>query len=240
MSKEFYLPDDDNGKEAWLNNFAAKLPTYATTLGLAAATITQTEADATNFTAGMTALTAYKKYAKNITAYKNHLRDGDVNNTPIGTLADPPDLPAFSASIIGNIFGRNRKLVNTLKNNANYTLAIGQNLGIEGTEENTGGPATQKSAAEKPILTIVLQSGGHPLVKWTKGINTSLKIMVDRGTGVFGFLAIDTHPDYLDTAPLPVIGTSAIWKYMAIYLDSDDDEIGQWSEVAQVTVTGTP
>ena len=33
----------------------------------------------------------------------------------------------------------------------------------------------------------------------------------------FVFLAIDTVPDYNDTAPLPPAGQSALWKYMAIY-----------------------
>ena len=31
-------------------------------------------------------------------------------------------------------------------------------------------------------------------------------------TGTFGFLAFDTIPDYLDTAPLPAPGSSAVWE----------------------------
>lgn len=44
----------------------------------------------------------------------------------------------------------------------------------------------------------------------------SVEIQVDRGTG-FVFLAIDTIPNYTDTAPMPAAGQSVFWKYKAIY-----------------------
>jgi hypothetical protein len=59
---------------------------------------------------------------------------------------------------------------------------------------------------------------------------------VDRGSG-FVFLAIDTVPDYLDTAALPAAGASAAWKYRAIYRLSDE-RVGQWSNVASISVMG--
>ena len=40
---------------------------------------------------------------------------------------------------------------------------------------------------------------------------------MDRGNGVFAYLAIDTVPDYLDTAALPAAAPSAVWKNKAIY-----------------------
>jgi hypothetical protein len=64
-----------------------------------------------------------------------------------------------------------------------------------------------------------------------------LEILVDRGTGAFGFLALDTIPDYLDTAPLPAAGSSAVWKYKAIYRLADE-QVGQWSDVASISVMG--
>ncbi len=51
------------------------------------------------------------------------------------------------------------------------------------------------------------------------------------------FLAIDTIPDFLDTAPLLAAGASALWKYKAIYR-LNDKQVGQWSDVASTSVTG--
>ena len=60
---------------------------------------------------------------------------------------------------------------------------------------------------------------------------------MDRGTGTFAFLAIDTVPDYLDTTPLPAPGAGAVWKYKAIYR-LKDEQVGQWSDVISVSVMG--
>ena len=73
-------------------------------------------------------------------------------------------------------------------------------------------------------------------VVWTRFRKAFLRIEVDRGTG-FQFLAIDTIPNYTDTAPLPATGQSAVWKYRAIYL-LDDEMIGQWSTTASISVMG--
>jgi hypothetical protein len=54
-----------------------------------------------------------------------------------------------------------------------------------------------------------------------------------RGGQKWPFLTTDTEPDYLDTAPLPPAGQSAVWKYRAIYL-LDDQPAGQWSEPATI------
>jgi hypothetical protein len=63
-----------------------------------------------------------------------------------------------------------------------------------------------------------------------------IEIQVDRGTD-FVFLAIDTIPDYTDTAPMSAVGQSALWKYKAIY-HQDDDRVGQWSDVVSIPVAG--
>jgi len=41
--------------------------------------------------------------------------------------------------------------------------------------------------------------------------------------------------DSWDTAALPAAGTSAIWKYKAIYR-FNDEQVGQWSDVANTSV----
>jgi hypothetical protein len=65
----------------------------------------------------------------------------------------------------------------------------------------------------------------------------ALEIEVDRGTGTFALLTIDTVPDYLDTAPLPPAGTNALWRYRAIYR-LKDERVGHWSPVLEMAVKG--
>jgi hypothetical protein len=91
-------------------------------------------------------------------------------------------------------------------------------------------------ARAKPELTLSLVQGGQVLVGWKRQGMDALRIEVDRGQG-WQFLAIDTVPDYLDTAPLPAAGQSAVWKYRAIYL-LDDQPAGQWSDPASLAVMG--
>lgn len=103
-----------------------------------------------------------------------------------------------------------------IKKHPNYTDAIGQDLGIIGAEQ------VIDYNSLKPILILTLQAG-HPNVGWLKQGMDGLEILVDRGDGKgFVFLAFDTIPDYLDTAPLPAPGTSAVWKYKAISRLADD------------------
>ena len=58
----------------------------------------------------------------------------------------------------------------------------------------------------------------------------------DHGKG-FAFLAIDSIPDYTDTAVMPPAGQSALWKYNGIYIQADQ-RVGQWSDVVSIPVAG--
>ena len=73
---------------------------------------------------------------------------------------------------------------------------------------------------------------------WRKRGMDGLDLWADRGDGKgMVFLAIDTVPAYTNTAALPVPGTGAVWKYKGIYRKADM-QVGQWSNVASITVAG--
>ena len=146
----------------------------------------------------------------------------------MGAMPTPPVLAAAPAMVEPNIFGRITALVARIKAHPGYTEAIGQDLGIIGNEQAVG------FNAMKPVLNLTLQAG-HPNVGWKKQGMGSLEIHVDRGNGVFAYLATDTVPDYLDTAALPAAGASAVWKYKAIYR-LNDEQVGQWSDVVSISV----
>jgi uncharacterized protein YaiE (UPF0345 family) len=226
MAKGPFIPKDENGKLKWLNNYAAKLPTYATTVGVTAAEVTQTTADAAYFAFVVGAHNQHTKTTRDWTAYKTALRSGTV----IGAMPTTPALGVPPAAVPAGIFNRVSAMAARIKKHPAYTEAIGQDLGIIGAEQ-TIDPTTMK-----PVLELALQAG-HPNVGWTKSGMDSLEIWVDRGTGTFAFLTIDTVPDYLDTAALPASGASAVWKYKAIYR-LNDEQVGQWSDVATIGVMG--
>ncbi len=122
-------------------------------------------------------------------------------------------------------------LVNRVKGHATYTEADGQDLGIIGAAEQAADPETTQ-----PEIKLVRVAGGHIEVQWKKSGFTGVRIEVDRGSGQWAFLAIDTIPHYTDTLALAP-GTTALWKYRAIYLDGDEP-FGQWSATATIAVQG--
>jgi hypothetical protein len=228
MSKSYYLPSDDNGKAAWLNNLSGKLPTYQAALGLTAADVDSVTADAAFFTYALNAQIQVASYSVQWTAYKNSARNG--NASALGAIPAAPVLPTPAPAMVApGIFGRATALVARIKTAPGYTESIGQALQIIGAEHPVD-PTTLK-----PVLDVELDAGAVD-IGWLKQGMDSLELWVDRGTG-FVFLAIDTIPNYTDTAPMPPAGQSALWKYKGIYIQADQ-RVGQWSDVVSIPVAG--
>ncbi|HEX7414115.1 MAG TPA: hypothetical protein VF411_08715 [Bacteroidia bacterium] len=242
-----YMPHDDEGKRTWLQNFKNKLRTlYATVLNITTAVLDQLDHDYINFDASLQEVDAIGAYKKNVTKFKDQVRNGKANNVALIPLGAAPALPTFSTPILGDVFGRAALLVKSIKSNPAYIANehIGADLRIVGADPAptpTGGSnlPTQRTAELKPLLTVSLNTGGRPWIRWTKGIAHLLRILVDRNDGHgFVLLTVASHHAYTDKFPLPAIDVSVVWKYKAIYLDKYEDEEGQYSEVAKATVTG--
>lgn len=232
MAKQDYLPNRDNDKAVWLANFVEKLKLHDVLLGISAATITQLETDRDVFASALVVVESFRTAYEGIVIYKNRLRD---SKEPLGVPPSAPTIPPIPPDIQGNIFGRIRILVQTIKLNPNYTETIGDELGIIGEASEPIDPSTLK-----PVLKTQIYTDGHPLIIWHKGQSDGIAIKVDRGNGAgYEPLATDSHPNYLDTHPLPPFGQSVIWKYTAIYLQGDA-HIGLWSEPVSITVSGQP
>jgi hypothetical protein len=230
MSKTYYLPSDDNGKGAWLNNFAAKLPTYQAALGLTPDDVASTTADAAFFDYVLKDQTQVAAYSQQWTAYKNAARNG--SGPALGDFPVPPVFPTtVPAMVAPGIIGRATALVARIKPAPGYTDSIGQALQIIGADHPVD-PTTLK-----PILYVTLDAGVVD-ISWLKQGMDALELWVDRGDGKgFVFLAIDSIPDYTDTAAMPPAGQSALWKYKGIYIQADQ-RVGQWSDVVSIPVAG--
>ena len=227
MPKSYYLPANDDGKDPWLANFAAKLANYQPVLGLTLADVLSVSNDAAYYHWMLTSQMQVAAYAQQWTAYKNAGRNG--TGLTLGAAPIAPSLGVPPPAVAANIFGRVILLVARIKVAPGYTDAIGQALEIIGADH------TVDVNSLKPVLRVEQQAGGVAVL-WAKQGMDGVELLVDRGTG-FVFLAIDTIPDYTDTAALPAAGQSALWKYKGIYRQGDD-RVGQWSDVVSVAVAG--
>jgi hypothetical protein len=214
-----------------LKNFANKISTYSTALGLTAAEVTAIKADAAAFDYLLSNQEAVQTFAQTYTAYKNLLRKG--GQSVLGALPTAPVFAAAPAMPAPNVESRFRSLTQRISNSSAYTTAIGEDLGIEGP---SAAAAKATMTAGKPVFFIELSLGGHPNLRWTKGKFDGVEIWKDSGTG-FTKLDRDMRPDYIDKSNLPAAGIAAVWKYKMIYL-LNDEPIGNWSDVVSVTVVG--
>ncbi len=79
-----FLPKDEPGKRKWLTNFAAKLPTYAPTVGVTAGEVAQAAADSVFFGYVCDAHEQHTKTTRDWTAYKHAAAQGDaLGNIPV-------------------------------------------------------------------------------------------------------------------------------------------------------------
>ena len=232
MPKSDFMPTDDNGKASLLILFRDNIGQFLATLTIlpADADIVQQAADAARFRAIVDFCGNMQNAAQGWTAEKNYERDGG-DTAPAGQVV--PVRPAgFPAAVAPGIVARFRALVKRVKAAKNYSESIGQALGIEGPQHTAPDMATIQ-----PVITVTTQ-GNQNLVGWGWGGNSQFldqcELQVDRGAG-WAMLAIDTTPNYTDTAPLPA--APAKWKYRAIYRVGDA-QVGVWSAVVEIVVGG--
>lgn len=240
MAKQNWFPKKESDRRTLLNNLADKLPgAYATKYGLTADELTTLGNFRLWYNWILDTLEAIRQKAQGYTGFRDALGYG--KGTASGPITLPPALalptvpstgsPPVMITPLANGWKFTASLVNRIKGHAAYAEADGQDLGIIGAEEAGADPETTK-----PDLKLVRAAGGHIEVQWKKSGFTGIRLEVDRGNGQWVFLAIDTEPHYVDTLALTP-GTTALWKYRALYLDGDQP-FGQWSDTAQIAVQG--
>lgn len=231
MSKHYFMPRADLEREQWMKNYSGKLSGYAVKYKIADEEVEDTVKGAAYLTYWMDYRNKLDEYQTKLTAYKNEMMNGVADGVDASL---PPALPTFDPpppAVEPGIIKRATSIGNRIKSSRSYTIADGNDLGLEGSV------ITFNPEEQKPVIQLHLIAGGKPEVVWTKGKMDGIEIYVDRGAGTYELLAFDTYPNYTDTAPLPAAGSSAIWKYKAIYRYGDV-QAGFWSDVVSITVTG--
>ena len=240
MAKQYYLPNSEAGRRTLVNTLADNLPgAYATKYGIPAEDLTALATFRLWYNWCGDALDYTRQRAQGFTQFRDALAYGA--NGAAGDLTPPvpfvlPDLPSAGTppvvlTPVANGFKLLASIVNRIKGSTKYEVSDGEALGIEGAQVATADPSTTK-----PVIKAIIVSGGKVEVQWKKQGFTGVRIEVDRGNGIWVFLAIDTEPHYTDTLTLAP-GTAAVWKYRAIYLNGDEP-FGQWSDPVSIAVQG--
>ena len=223
-----YMPNGDNDRGIWTNNFKTKIGTHATTLGITAAEVTNIQKDADMYLYIINMLEAYKQTVNNITSYKNLLKHA-VGQQHLGAIPSAPVLTTAPAMVTEGVFDRISKLVKRIKAHVNYTDAIGNDLGIIAPTQTIDVNSMQ------PDLKVILDAG-RPHIKCSKGYADAIDLYVDRKDGT-GFTLIGRllKLDYIDVVGLPANTVLAEWSYKAMYVIGNDN-VGLMSPLVSVVV----
>lgn len=223
-----FIATTDDGFIIQLSTFCGKIGTYSTLLGVTAGEITAINNDFSLMAWTVTSQNQIQSFAQNFTNFKDLLRYGHSTDV----LSQIPTVPVFGAApaLVDASFS---DLVKRIKGSPKYTKTIGEDLGIEVAHT----PFDPQLG--KPVFKTTFSSGGHPHLIWKKGKFQGIEIWVTRKTGgTWEKLDRDFNPDFTDKTQLPPAGTSEVWSYKMIYLYKDE-VVGDWSDVASVTVQGS-
>jgi hypothetical protein len=228
MKHQYYLPHGDLDRLEWMNNFAQKLPGYATLLGLTPGQISALLADADMLAIVILLLAPFRDFVQNLTGYKKALMNGSA--APIGDIPAVPVINPHTAVAAG-VFVRVAALVRIIKASPNYNDdTIGKDLGTVGSEVDIN------YGDLKPEPKLILKNE-HAYVTWAHNHTEATDVYADYDDGVgMHFVARIVKSHYLDPH-IPAANTSKVFKFKLHYV-LDNEPIGEESEIVSITVTG--
>lgn len=233
MKLQSFYPSRISDQVVWHTQMADELTEASGSLSIAPAVITACISDnrALAYILGAY-LAGARALGPAATAAVDQAKTGpegtDPMELPVFTL---PTLPAGTVMVKAGALARILAVVALIKLDSGYTEAIGQTLGIIGSEDAT--------VQDRPKFTLTLEQGaGCQCVrsKFFKYNHMGVYIECRRGTEDFTFLAIDTESPYLDERPLLVAGVPEVREYRFRFWDKGTPN-GPWTDVASVTVS---
>ena len=206
MSTKDYLPQSNDQLDTWEENLITKLPLHNATVGVTAAEV-----------AAVTSLINTHRAAFSAQVSAEASYHGAVQDNKAKKQA------AISAP------GATRSLIRKIKSSGNYTLQIGQELGIETIDV----PLNLDDL--KPFLKLFKNADGTIRITWKKGFVAAINIYSKRGDETtFTLLATVTLTSFKDVRP-NLNGAPEKREYFG-RLVYKDVEVGQQSDVASITV----
>ncbi|MBI3365607.1 MAG: hypothetical protein HY033_11955 [Ignavibacteriae bacterium] len=205
MAGKDYLPKSDSEFSVWFQNFVAKLPTHAASVGITPAQVTQFQTDSSSVQAQINTSQSAK------TTWLSAVQQKDA--------------------IMFEVQKRLRDAVIVLKRNAGYTDAIGQDLGVVPSVD--GRSPSIRLAQVKPTFQ-AMNLPDMVRLDWVKGESDGVVVQCKRGNEAnFATLDKDTKSPYDDTRRNLTPDQPETRIYRMRYL-SGDQEVGPWSDEARV------
>lgn len=203
-----FIPAGDDPRKTWATTFRTAIATHGAAIGLNPAQIAAAQALCDTIIGRI-----------DDKAAKKNAWQASVAAANTGNSAD---------------FASLRSTIARIKTNAGYTEAIGADLGIIGSAD-TFDPNTYKAELKE----VVLSAPGQVRVTFGKAggnVDAVHVYMRRQGSGSWAFLARDSQSPYIDTTPLTEAGKPETREYRIRALIADD-EIGDYSDTKQITVS---
>ena len=199
MAKVYYLPGNEGQLIIWLENFIAKIDGHSGALNLDPATVGALIAAAQAIIDDINLTTQKKEEWKAQVENKN-----DTKKEKLDIITSK---------------------VNAFKEETTYTEGIGDDLGVEGTEDDFD-PLTYK-----PTLSVQNIQQGR-LLKFSKSKTAGVNVYRrNKGEGNWTFLALDNGSPYLDGEDYAQ-PTEVEYKVVGVI---DNEEIGIDSDIVGIT-----
>lgn len=239
MKKNQYYPRRAAERPEWHANFAAKLIIHGPGLELTPPQVNNAVAD--NLTLAY-ALGDWKTNCYDMgptgTAAIENLESGTPGAPfvfPTYTAPTPPTLPVGAAPVEPGALDRTFLLVQEIKAKKPYTVPIGLDLGIIGSES----PPPPPGEAPAPRVTAgVIQGLGHQNArfKFIKDGHTGVWAESRRSTGDWEFLITSDKSPIIDDRPLLNPAQAEIREYRFRFWDNGKPN-GIWTDVIKVTLS---
>jgi hypothetical protein len=227
-----YLPGPESEQIKWMNNFVAKLAVHATTVSVSASELAAAQADVAFLTyLQHDLLPLYRAKAKEVTAYKDLLKDGPLGS-PGGTLPAAPAPPTAPTAVLPGVMPRLTALVQRIKNAPGYNEAIAADLDIL-----PPAPRTLVADQQKPTFTATVLPGSQVRLDWVKGKMDGVRVESKRASEQeWSHLGDDRYSPFVDTRAPAQPGPSEVRSYRLRYL-LKDELVGVFSDTATILTT---
>ena len=215
MKKKPFLPASYKHFVIWLQNFARKLLDHAATLDVDSATTDQITNDAYLCSYAIQLIEIFKQELSERVKFRKLLYDGsETLNLDYPVMPVIPTLPGPPVPKAG-VVKRVAKVAKVIKLHPNYTEAIGEDLGIIGSEQ------TIDWSGVHPILKAQVHAEGVEL-SFDKGKSHGAKIFSKRASETsFTFLTSIMKSSYIDNRPKLDLDKSEKREYYVVYIYYD-------------------
>lgn len=205
MPKSHFIPKRDGDFDMFEENFSNKISIHAPSLGL----------DPTEVTVIRTAISNHRMAYSGMLSKRTESKSASEDN--------------FQKKLIAK--KELRRISRQIKALRGYTSAIGDDLGIIGSD------TPEKDITELKPLLIAKMNGQEIVIKFKKEDTDGIRLYSRRGSETeFTLLAVDTHSPYNDNRPKLDGSKPEQREYYAFFFEGDI-EIGKRSDVIKAVVS---